>query len=260
MVKKQMRLKEITQILATQVGASIKMLAAQLNVSEITVRRDVNMLVEAGEVRLINGVVLLAPETTQPPDEQYDIVRARGTYSRQKSAIGRVAAQMVNSGEVIAVDVGTTAEAMLAHMPPEASLTVVTAGVEPVVCFRDQPNYQIICAGGYLRNSTQMFQSPEGLSLIARTSINKSFMTASGINAKLHVTCNDPYEVQVKRTIIEASLCNILLVDSSKFNIICPGNFAHLSDFDTIITDSGLAPEWRETIGKLEIKLIIADA
>lgn len=256
--KKQERLKRILELLSAQVGASMKALAVELSVAEITVRRDIEALVRMGTVKLINGVAVYTPPTEAPAvDDPYDIGIARTSQSRQKEAIGRLAASLIAPNDVIAIDAGTTAEALSAHLP-DVPLSVVTASVPPLLLLKDRPNCQLICAGGYFRHNTQMFQSPEGISLIARTSINKAFMTAAGINSKLNVTCIDPHEIQFKRTIMDASVSHVLLVDSGKFNIICPGTFAHLTDFETIITDDGLSEAWEENIRGLGVELMIA--
>mgnify|MGYP002225956820 FL=1 len=107
------------------------------------------------------------------------------------------------------------------------------------------PNYDVICAGGYLYPNTRMFYSPEGISLINRTCVNKAFLSTAGISGKLNVTCVAPHEMNAKSALMESSQTKILLLDSSKFSKICPTTFAYLSDFDIIVTDDELSAEWQ---------------
>ena len=116
---------------------------------------------------------------------------------------------------------------------------------------------KIICAGGYYHKNTQMFQSPEGISLVSRTCANKAFISAAGISKKMDVTCVEQYEIETKKAAIASALTKILLADSTKFDKICPAMFANLSEFDTVITDSGLSEEWVRYMEEMEIELIL---
>ena len=120
------------------------------------------------------------------------------------------------------------------------------------------PNYDVICAGGYLYPNTRMFYSPEGISLINRTCVNKAFLSTAGISGKLNVTCVAPHEMNAKSALMESSQTKILLLDSSKFSKICPTTFAYLSDFDIIVTDDELSAEWQGYIADLGIQLLLA--
>ena len=102
-----------------------------------------------------------------------------------------------------------------------------------------------------------MFESPDGISLIEKTRATKVFISASGIHDKLGVTCSNNYEVPTKCAIIGSSLERILLVNSDKFGKVKSSYFADLSDFNTIITDSGISQEWINYISQLNINLII---
>ena len=117
---------------------------------------------------------------------------------------------------------------------------------------------RIILPGGHYHENTQMFQSPEGVALIARTCADKAFISAAGVSNKLSVTCIDQYETNTKKAAIESAVKNILLMDSSKFDKICPVAFANLEDFDAIVTDSNISDEWAKFIKSLEIELYIA--
>ncbi|MEF9990327.1 MAG: DeoR/GlpR transcriptional regulator, partial [Christensenellaceae bacterium] len=73
----------------------------------------------------------------------------------------------------------------------------------------------------------------------------------------LDVTCIDLYETNTKKAAIEAAMKKILLVDSSKFDKICPVTFSTLQEFDTIITDKNLSEEWKNYINNLGIELLM---
>lgn len=259
--KKQDRINAELALLAKDIAVPIKEMAEQLSVSEITVRRDMEVLQQIGMAKLINGVAVYIPAAESaaytPVSEAYDIKRARTSSSEQKQRIGKFAASLIKPGDVIALDAGTTTETIASFLSPDMPLSVLCYNTTTLFSLRDYVQCQIICAGGYLKNNTQMFQSPEGISLIARTSVHKAFISANGVDVKLNVSCIDPFEIQIKSAVMNASIENILMTDHSKFDKIYPGTFARLSAFSAIITDDGLSREWRERIEGLGIRLYV---
>jgi len=102
-----------------------------------------------------------------------------------------------------------------------------------------------------------MFESPEAVELIGRYRATKAFISASGVRDDLGVTCSNQFEVGVKQSFLKSSLRRILVVDASKFGQVHTNWFANLSDFDTVITDKTLDPEYRELIRKQSIDVQI---
>jgi DeoR family deoxyribose operon repressor len=103
-----------------------------------------------------------------------------------------------------------------------------------------------------------MFESPEGLEMIRNFRATKAFISASGVSSQFGVTCMNSYERETKKVMIQSSRRKILLVDSSKFEVIRSDYFAELSDFDEIITDDGISSEYTGIIRDLGITLRIA--
>lgn len=257
MDKKIERTKLILEILMNKNGESIKNLSAELNVSEMTIRRDIQVLSEKNLVTLIQGVVILNQHNNSSIyNKIYDINNERTDYADEKLRIGKKASSLLEHNDVIIIDTGTTTEQLADFLPSNLNLTVICYNLNILMRIKDKTN-RIIFAGGHYHENTQMFQSPEGVSLISRTCANKAFVSAAGISSKLFVTCTDQYETNTKKAVIEAAMKKILLVDSSKFDKICPVTFANLSEFNTIITDGNLSNEWIKYINDLELELLI---
>jgi DeoR family deoxyribose operon repressor len=102
-----------------------------------------------------------------------------------------------------------------------------------------------------------MFESAEGVEFIKKVRANKAFITAAGVDDKLGVTCATTYEVNTKKAAIEYSDTKILLTDSTKFGKIRISHFADLSNFDIIITDTGISEEYQKYIKNMGIKLYL---
>lgn len=257
--KKTDRMDRMMKMLMEQSGIAIREFAQALGVSEITIRRDLRALEQRGSIKLINGVAIYrALSGAEAALPEYNLDYERTVFQEKKSRIGRLCASLVEASDVIAVDAGSTIEYLTRSLPRDVHLTVLAHDLNTLTLLSDHPGYDIICAGGYLYPNTRMFYSPEGISLINRTCINKAFLSAAGISGKLNVTCVAPHEMDAKRALMESSQTKILALDSSKFSKICPTTFARLSDFDAIVTDNDLSDDWRAAISDLGIRLYLA--
>ena len=256
--KKNDRLDRMIKMLMAQNGITIRDFAKQLEVSEITIRRDLQELEEAGKLRLINGVAIYCASRTEAPVyPAYDLDYERTVFQKKKERIGKKAASLIADMDVIAIDCGSTTDHMAQNLPDDRRFTVLTGSMNVLRVASVHPDCSVICAGGYLYPSTQLFSSPEGIALIRRTSINKAFFSTSGIAENLNTTCISAYEVDYKSAILEKSQENILLADSSKFGKSFFRSFARLSDFDAVIADNELSKEWQDRIQAMDIRLYL---
>lgn len=257
--KKTVRLKNIIAFLKDCNGASLKNIADYLQVSEMTARRDLYELREQNVIHYISGVAIFNPDS-QRHNEQcpYDLVGEKLVNNDMKERIGKAAATLLTAGDTVIIDTGTTTEHFAKHIPDQVPLTVLCYNINIMSELIRRSHLNLLFAGGIYHENTQMFESPEGLSLINRTRATKVFLSAAGVSELLGITCRNHYEIDTKRAIINAALKRILLVDSSKFNRIRPALFAQLTDIDTIVTDDGISSEWIEILKKNDIEILIA--
>ena len=258
MSKKLQRANKIIEILKQKNGASVKELASILGVSEMTIRRDLNILKSNNIVNNVYGATIYNPSNNiKKLANPYNITEEVVKNENQKSKIGEIAAKLIEPDDVIIIDTGTTTEKLAQSISNDIKLTALLYNINILAALKLEPNINLIFSGGYFHPNTQMFESPEGISLIENTRATKVFVSASGIHEQLGVTCSNNYEVLTKRAIIASSLEKILLVDSQKFGLVKSSYFAELTEFNTIITDSGISKEWINYINNLKIRLII---
>ena len=256
MGKRDNRLEEIINYLKENNGASVKDLANLLNVSEMTIRRDLKILDDSGIVNNVYGSTIYNPRNSTYTDiDDYSLSAAADKHKEAKEKIGQFAASLVNDEDTIILDAGTTTEAMAKYLNKNISLKILCTTVNVLNLLTDKKNFSITFPGGYYHHNTQMCESEESLALIEKTRANKVFISAAGIHEKLGVTCANSYETNTKKASIASGAEVILLADSSKFSTVKSAYFANLSDFNTIITDTEITPEWEEIIGELGIKL-----
>ena len=238
--------------------ANIKDLSKKLEVSEMTVRRDLRELSKENIVTLVSGGAFLkrnSPVDTN--EEKYLIQTAESLMLEEKIKISRKAASLVDPNDVIIIDTGSTTENLPKFIPENIPLTVICYTLNILFNVYENKNWKLVFPGGYFHNNTLMFESPEGIEVIKRIRANKAFISAAGVSEKLGVTCATDYEKETKKAVIESSDTKILLVDSSKFGKIKISHFAELTDFDIVITDSGISKECEEVIKNIGVKLYI---
>lgn len=255
--KQRHRLERIHSILEEKAYIPIKELSEQLQVSEMTIRRDFSQFSNTEKLSLVNGVILRGVPGDENPDV-YELAIAGSRREREKEAIGRLAASLICSGDVIALDVGTTTEQIAKFLSRDMDITVICYSFNILSRLRHNQLSKIIFGGGIFREDSQTFEGEEAVRLIKKYRINKAFISAAGVSEKLGITCMGSYEVPLKRAVIESSDERILVFDSSKHNQVKPAYFADLDTFQTIITDQQLSDKAEDCYKKKKIKLLKA--
>ncbi len=257
-MKKTERHKHILKTLRMHTFSNVQVLSQCLEVSHMTIRRDLEELAEQNKVKILHGSVILSPAMSSlPNDNPYSIITEESMHIEEKQKIGILAASFVESGDTIIIDYGSTAEYFAKNLPSDIPLTVLSYSLNIVSDIASKDNCTLIFTGGLFHKNTLSFESPEGLEMIKNFRANKAFVTASGIDLKFGATCSNYYERPTKKALMQSSMKKILLVDSSKFGLVRSDYFADLNEFDEIITDNGIPNEYREIIFSLGITLKI---
>jgi DeoR/GlpR family transcriptional regulator of sugar metabolism len=208
-------------------------LAAALECSEMTVRRDLEFLEQSGGLRRVHGgaasVFLTAEETPYS-------IRALESYEA-KTSIGAAAAGLLADGETVILDGGTTAMEV-ARALPDRRMTVMPLALRPVFELHECPGIKLLLPGGEVR--------PGELSLIGSLT-EQSFsqlrfdtfvMGPCGIDTSAGITTHLLAESAVKRAAAKASQRVVAVADSSKLGRVAFGHVCDLDDIDLLITDA----------------------
>lgn len=257
--KKLERTNKIIDILKQKNGATVKELASILQVSEMTIRRDLSFLKDNNIVNNVFGATIYNPSNNiEKLDSLYTIESECIKQEKEKDIIGKTAANLINNDDIIIIDTGTTTEKLAKYISNNLNITALIFNINILMELSKKKNVNLIFSGGYFHENTQMFESEEGIKLIEKTRATKVFVSASGVHDSLGVTCSNNYEVLTKKAILKSSLEKILLVDSQKFDLVKSSHFANLNDFDTVITDSNISKEWHDKLLEMGIQVIIS--
>jgi DeoR family deoxyribose operon repressor len=255
---RQERINRILESLRSGRTATIPELSLKLSVSEMTIRRDLILLAAQNEVRLVRSGAVIRTGFSEGLHAAYSFASDNPTMGQEKMRIGAKAAALVEPGDVLIIDSGSTTEWLARSLPIEMSVTIICFALNILLEVGSRKNCAVVFAGGKLKSDTLVFESNEGIDLIRRYRANKAFLSAGGVSDSLGVTCVDASEAELKKAAIQCAQSRILLVDSTKLGRVTPSWFASLEDFDAIVTDSGISMEYVEIARSRGIALHIA--
>ena len=188
--KKDERLNRLIEILEQQNGVSIRELTVMLDVSEMTVRRDLETLKARNVILDIPGAAVLNPQRKSGMDEEYyHLSAATRTHKKEKERIGRYAASLIQPEDCVIIDNGSTVEYLADNIPRDIQLTIVTYNLNILNKIYTNPNISIIFGGGYFHPDTMSFEAQESIQMIENVRATKVFVSAAGVHDQMGVTC-----------------------------------------------------------------------
>lgn len=244
----------LLDLLKKEPEMSVGELTDRLGVSPATVRRDLSSLAKQGLVhRLRGGVTATAPLGIEPAWTE-----RRGESLEMKCAIARLALEMVEEGQVIALDVGTTTLELAKLLHMRADLMVFTASV-PIAELLAPSRPTVYLVGGRVRPREMGMVGPLAREIVGRFHYDTFFLAAAGWSVEEGLMDYSIEDVEIKQAFMKASNQVVALVDSSKYGRTALMSIAELGDVDLVITDSGLAKDARAELTDI-VGLSYADA
>ncbi|WP_392560837.1 DNA-binding transcriptional repressor DeoR [Orbus sturtevantii] len=233
MSKRQERVKQLIELSNKYDNLHIKDAAKSLNVSEMTIRRDLSN-VASYPLYLLGGYIVYNKEYHSI--SQYFMSEQQQRNVSEKKYIAHLAASLVQNNEMIFFDCGTTIPYIIEYIPEHIYFTGLCYSLNVFLALQKRGNCKIILCGGIFESDNAIFTSINELSPLDIICPSKSFISAAGISLK-GVTCFNLPEVIWKTKAIGRANTNVLVADSSKFDGLKSACFAQLSDFDIIISD-----------------------
>jgi len=181
-----------------------------------------------GAIRSSQGVTLEIP---------YEIKRHKNINEKQR--IARSAVDLIENGDTILLDAGSTTYALADLLHEKKDLTVVTHDLNIAVRLASNPTINLICTGGIARTNVYTLQGTQVVDFIRGLRVDKSFIGADTIHEDGTIGNVNIEEVPIKQAMIKAAKQVILLADASKFGITGFAQVAKIDEIDVLITDSG---------------------
>lgn len=225
---------EIVALVRQQGELSVSELSRVLRVSEVTVRSDLKALEEGGQVRRTRGGVRLPLDLRgEAPLEE-----TRHQHASAKRRIGQAAAGLVQSGETLFLDVGSTATEIARHLSPTLrDVTVVTPGLNIALELERLPGVRVIVTGGTLRALQHSLVSPYALEVLRHIHADRLFLGCNGVDAAGGITNANHEEAEVKRVMVAQARHVTVVADHSKLGVTSRAQVATARQVQTLITD-----------------------
>ncbi len=255
--RQEKRLNRILKMLKLLNPATVNNLASAMEVSHMTIRRDLELLKKRKLVEIFHGGVVLRNDRIKENQHPYSLSYANKQMNPEKKHIAVKAASLVNNNDTIIIDTGSTTEYLARSLPDGLAISVICFTLNTLIPISKLEKANIIFPGGYCHKNTLMFESSECKNLISGNPADMVFISASGISIELGVSCSNEYELDTKKEIMKSAETKILLADSSKFDKVKSTSFAKCTDFDILITDKRIPDRYREYCKANGIELII---
>jgi DeoR family transcriptional regulator, aga operon transcriptional repressor len=255
--KQQARLNTILTALQQTGSVSVEALSKELDVSLVTIRRDLDALENQGLLRRTHGgAVSIEPFFYEPFRNDRSFQAQVGRFAEEKRRIGRAAAALIEEGEIIALTPGTTTTDVIRGIPLNHHITVVTSTVNVAMELSKRKDLDVFVTGGHLRGEWFSLVGPTASQSLSQLLISTLFVGADGIDAKHGASCFIPDEAQLNSTMVKHARRKIAVVDHSKFGVVAGWRICPTSDLDVLITDTGATDEMVEPFEKAQIKVI----
>lgn len=212
-------------------------LCLELEVSAVTIRKDLKFLEEKGLLhRTHGGASIENPYINDRPVNEKEKIRVQ-----EKSNIAVEAAKKINEHDSILIASGTTVQALARAIDTKEKLTVITSSLNVTLELIRFKHIDVLQLGGYVRHSSSSVVGNQAVGILENVSCSKLFLGVDGIDLEYGLSTTHLEEAQLNQKMIKAAERTIVLADSSKFGKKSFGRICSLDDIDEIITDSGIS-------------------
>ncbi len=248
--KRQSEIIKSVRLLGT---CTVGKLADDLNVSDETIRRDVRSLVDDGLVLKIHGAIV-APDHTRENPFQLRLQENRD----EKLRIAARAAEMVNNGDSLMLDTGSTTTYVAYSLMSHRNLLAITNSVEVARSLAGQNGNRVYMAGGELRADDGAAFGETATNFAAQFRVDKAFLSIAGITPDNGFMDNELWEADFSRTIIRQASQVIMVADHSKFERRALVKVCDFDTVDTLITTQMPPPSIAEKLELANVEVIVA--
>jgi len=224
-------------------AASVHDLALALDVSESTIRRDLEILDRNGELTRTYGGAVVKPGTTTQDNGRDEIEGPfEDTFDLElKTRLATAAAELVEDGNVIILDIGTTTP-ILAKLLRGRDITVITSNLAVFDELRDDDRVRLVLTGGVVRRNYRSLVGSLAQYAFSQLSADIAFLSCTGVRANGHVVDNMAIEAPIKQSMIDSSSTVVLLASETKFPGTGALKICALAEIDVLITTTA-APD-----------------
>lgn len=245
------RRQQILTIIESLGFVSLAELAMRAQVSESTVRRDLEQLERLGHIRRTRGGAAYVGESLTPLEQRSDQARP------QKLAVGRAAAELAGAGDSILLDGGTTTLEVARHLVGKP-LQVVTNSLPVVNLLASQSQIELVMLGGYLYPKTGVVLGPLTIESLRQIRVRRLFMSVGGITPRGLFNSNSLL-ADTERAMLDVADEVVVVTDSSKLGHSALAHLCELKRVHRLVVDAGISAEWRAIMADSGVALQVVE-
>ena len=247
------RRQEILNLIREDGQAKVQKLAQIFHVSDVTIRQDLEILEEMGFVQREHGGAFL---------KDVGSFATTGTLinesvcAREKKELAQKAVSLIQEGDSIILDSGSTTTELARLMTGFKNLNVITNALNIALILGGNPGINLIISGGEFKAPTLSLTGDMAAATFKGIHVNKCFLATAGISQEMQLTYPSLSDLVVKSAMIRAADKVYLLADSSKIGVSSFASLGRITLIDTLITDSKILPEQLEMFRELKVEVI----
>jgi DeoR family transcriptional regulator of aga operon len=230
-------------------------LSQMLEVSEATIRRDLEWLESQGFLERTHGGAILSQR--MPFELEY--VQRVKAHPEEKRLIGIAAAKLIEEGDVVFINSGTTTSAVIRHIPRDKKITLITNNLSAAIEV-GETGFEFLLLGGAFQPMSNSVAGRFAVETLRNLYANKAFFGVDGISPKYNCTMPSNAEAEVVRLMLERTLGpKIVVADHSKWGVVSSFEVARIENVQKLITDRQLNADARSELAARNVEVVIAD-
>ena len=245
------RERKILDMLIEDTKTNISEISKALNVSKVTIRSDFNSLEEKGLIVRTRGGAL--------PAFHPAIIERQKRNVDQKKLIAKAAAQLIQNGDTVMIDDGTTTSLIAKYLLGKRDIRIVTNSTLIIPYARVNPSLHLTLVGGEFRPSSEALVGPVALRDIENFNVKYAFLGTGGFSIENGLTTELIEGAEILRKMTQLAETKVLLADSGKYGLNGFVRILPLEEMDILITDAGLPQKQREELSDAGLRIIIAE-
>jgi DeoR family transcriptional regulator, fructose operon transcriptional repressor len=247
------RRKHIMSQLFGRKQVTVKELAAEMEVSDATVRRDLKALADEQGLRLVHGGAEL------PRERDYSFQARQMRAVGEKKVIGQLASRMIRDGDHVFLDSGTTCSELVPYIKRMHEVTILTNSAR-LALELNAPGVQLFLIGGEYRPDRMDSIGPMAVSALNQVRGYTAFIGSDGLSTDFGPSASDLASAHLHRQVIANAAATVLLVDHNKFGGASLFQIVDWSQISSVVTDQKPEPSWQEFFSDRNINLIFPGA
>ena len=240
----------ILKLLEANNLTSANELSARLGVSSATIRQDLSFLESEGLIKRVHGGAVL--------EDAEDLSNRLGFNYDKKLRIARMAAGLVNDGETILIESGSTNALLARELAKKKNITIITTNVYIARQLRKSEQASIILLGGIYQPASESLVGKMTRGSLDQINFDKAFIGIDGYTVETGFTLRDLFRAEISSYIIKKASDAIIISDSTKFGKTELTNVCFISDINRIVTDNELNASFQAEFNKAGIDLMLA--